>query len=156
MKRSSPYIDRLAKQLAEDGKRLIEKAYAEADYNKFKSQNLHDSYGSAVFYNGSLYPNTKYFFSKSATTSKKDPYKNQMVTGREEISDFFDKYTPKDDGMQLVIAVAIFYGEILERGGGGIRRKYKVISMVGDDIRTLAKKVGDAKVSIMQNGKVNG
>lgn len=156
MKRGSPYIDRLAKQLAEDGKRLIEKAYSEADYNKFKTQNLHDSYGSAVFYNGSLYPNTKYFFTKSATTSKKDPYKNQQVTGREEISEFFDMYTPKDEGMQLVIAVAIFYGEILERGGGGIRRKYKVISMVGDDIRALAKEVEGAKIGIIQNGKVNG
>lgn len=155
MKAGKPYTDQMAKQLAEDGRKLIEKAYSQADFNKFQTQNLHDSYGSAVFYNGSLYPNTKYFFTKSATTSKKDPYKNQQVTGREEISDFFDKYIPDSKGMELVIAVAIFYGEILERGGGNLRRKYKVISMVGSDIRALAKEIGDAKVAIIQNGKVN-
>lgn len=58
--------------------------------------------------------------------------------------------------MQLVVAVAIFYGGILELGGGNLRRKYKVISMIGDDIRALAQEVGKAKVSIIQNGKVNG
>lgn len=149
--RVSPYIDNLAKSLADDGQRLIEKAYLQADYKKNKTQNLHDSYGSAVYYKGSLYPNSKRYFSKAATTSKFDPYQDQMVSGRKEISDFFDEYTPSNNGMQLVIAVAIFYGEILEKGSGILRRKYKVISMVGDDIRALAKEVGDAKVSIIQS-----
>ena len=59
MRRVSPYIDDLAKKLAIKGRNLIEKAYLDADYNKNKTQNLHDSYGSAVFYNGELYPNSK-------------------------------------------------------------------------------------------------
>lgn len=149
--RVSPYIDNLAKTLAADGYKLIQKAYAEADYNKNRTQNLHDSYGSAVYYNKELYPNTKRYFSKLAVTSKYDPYQDIAVTGRKEIDDFFEEYTPSDPGMLLVIAVAIFYGEILEKGGGGLRKKYKVISMVGDDIRALAQEVGNAKVSIIQN-----
>lgn len=156
MRRVSPYIDDLAKKLAIKGRNLIEKAYLEADYNKNKTQNLHDSYGSAVFYNGKLYPNSKMYFSKAATTSKYDPYQQEAITGRQAISEFFDDYKPKDKGMQLVVAVAIFYGGILELGGGNLRRKYKVISMIGDDIRALAQEVGKAKVSIIQNGKVNG
>lgn len=149
-RKASPYIDQLAKKLADDGRRLIERAYLQADYNKNRTQNLHDSYGSAVYYNNQLYPNTKRYFSKAATTSKYDPYANEAVTGRRAIDDFFNEYNPTTDGLELVVAVAIFYGEILERGGGNLRRKYKVISMIGDDIRELAQKVGDARVSTIQ------
>ena len=50
MRLVSPYIDDLAKKLAIKGRNLIEKAYLEADYNKNKTQNLHDSYGLSLIH----------------------------------------------------------------------------------------------------------
>lgn len=148
MKIKSGYLNNFAMKLASDGEKLIQKAYTMADYDKNKTQNLHDSYGSAVYYNRKLYPGTKRFFTKKATTSKYDPYEDEYITGRRAIENFFGTYRPATDDFQLVVAVAMFYGGIIEKGlqGGQIRRKYKVIMMIGDDIRELADKVGGARV----------
>lgn len=152
MKLRNKYWDKFAMKLADDGERLIQKAYSMADYNKNKTQNLHDSYGSAVFFNRKLYPGTKRFFTKKATTSKYDPYEAEYITGRRAIENFFGTYRPATDDFQLVVAVAMFYGRILEKGlqGGQIARKYKVISMIGDDVRQLADKIGGARVETIQ------
>lgn len=146
------YIDKTAMQLAEDGYKLIIKAYMEANYDKSKTQNLHDSYGSAVYYNRTLYPNTKRFFSQLATTSKFDPYQDQNITGRRAIEEFFGTYRPNDAGLQLVVVVAMFYGGILERN---LRKKYKVIFMIGDDVKKIASKIKGATVSKIERDKVS-
>lgn len=152
MKIKSGYLNNFAMKLASDGEKLIQKAYTMADYDKNKTQNLHDSYGSAVYYNRKLYPGTKRFFTKKATTSKYDPYEDEYITGRRAIENFFGTYRPATDDFQLVVAVAMFYGGILEKGlqGGQISRKYKVISMIGDDVRKLADKIGGARVETIQ------
>lgn len=154
--KQNPYIHDLAMKLANDGANIIEKAFNEADFNKNKTQNLHDSYGSAVYYNGELYPKSTRYLTKLAAESKYDPYQQEAITGRRAIFEFFQDYTPSSDGMQLVIAVAIFYGSILEKGTGTLRRKYKVITQVGDDVMELATSIKGAKVQLMQDGKVNG
>lgn len=146
------YIDKLAIKLADDGYKLIVKAYLEANYDKSKTQNLHDSYGSAVYYNGTLYPNTKRFFSELSTTSKYDPYQTREMKGREAIEDFFEQYKAPSSGMQLVIAVAMFYGGILERG---LRNKYKVIFMIGDDVKRIADQIKGAVVDKIERDKVS-
>lgn len=146
------YINDIAMKLAEDGYGLIVKAYLEANYNKGKTQNLHDSYGSAVYFNKALYPNTKRFFSELATTSKYDPYEDRNITGRRAIEEFFNSYVPDNDGLQLVVVVAMFYGGILERN---LRKKYKVIFMIGDDVKKLASKIKGATVSKIERDKVS-
>lgn len=152
MKIKSGYLNNFATKLASDGEKLIQKAYTMADYDKNKTQNLHDSYGSAVYYNRKLYPGTKRFFTKKATTSKYDPYEDEYITGRRAIENFFATYRPATDDFQLVVAVAMFYGGIIEKGlqGGQISRKYKVIMMIGDDVRELADKIGGARVEAIQ------
>lgn len=152
MKTKSGYLNNFAMKLASDGEKLIQKAYTMADYDKNKTQNLHDSYGSAVYYNRKLYPGTKRLFTKKATTSKYDPYEAEYITGRRAIENFFATYRPATYDFQLVVAVAMFYGGILEKGlqGGQILRKYKVISMIGDDVRELADKIGGARVETIQ------
>lgn len=157
MKKRGYYIDKLVNKLAEDGEKLIRQAYAQADYNKNKTQNLHDSYGSAVYYEHKLIPSSKRFLEKLATSSKYDPYANEYITGRRAVEEFFGQYRPTDDGLQLVIVVVMFYGGILERGGqGGLRRKYKVITQVGDDVVALANKIDGTRVQLIQNGRING
>lgn len=146
-------IKHLALKLADDGQKLIERAYVQADYNKDRTQNLHDSYGSAVFYKGKLYPGTKRYFSKDAKKPRFNSYTDSFEYGRDEINKFFDTYRPSDDSMQLVVVVAMFYGGILE-SGVGLSRKYKVIFMIGDDLKALAAKIKGSSVMKIERGKV--
>lgn len=148
------YIKDLANKLARDGRKLIETAYLKADFGKDKTQNLHDSYGSAVYYNYKIYPNTKSFFTPMSSTKKKDPNTGEKISGREAIEDFFATFKPSSDGMQLVVVVAMFYGGILEAGQYPLKRKYNVIFMIGDDIRALAAKIKKASVYKIQDGRV--
>lgn len=126
------------KQLSDAGYDLIRKAFLEADFDKNKTQNLRDSYGSAVYYDGRLVPGTKRFFVSKALEGKYNPYTHELETGRQEISSFLDEYKNLPGKLELVIAVAMFYGSILENGSGNLRHKYKVISSVADDIEKLA------------------
>lgn len=130
----------LFKRLAEEGEKLIEKAFDSSDYRKDKTQNLHDSYGSAVFYNGSLVRGTERYLNPMAKVAKYNYYTNGMEKGRDEIRKFFKSYKPKSNGIELVVAVAMFYGEFLEKKKGGIKRKYVVISGISEEIEQLAKK----------------
>ena len=51
------FLRKLINELAADGARAIHFAYTSRGFVN-RSYNLHDSYGSAVFVNGSLYPET--------------------------------------------------------------------------------------------------
>lgn len=145
---SDKYINEYAKRLAENGRRLIIKAFETATFDKNKTQNLHDSYGCAVFYNGKLVPNTKYVFTSRAAQGRFNPYSGEMEYGRYEINDFFNNYKPHTDGFELVTAAAMFYGEILEKGTGRLRRKYRVISGIDGAMNELAAKTGGKVINI--------
>lgn len=134
------YIQKYAEKLADDGRKLINKAFLTADFKKDKTQNLHDSYGCAVYYKKMLVSGTKRILSQKATQPRYNKYSGQNEYGYNEINDFLDSYRPSGDGLVLVIAVAMFYGEILEKGKGNLKRKYKVISGVSSDIKALADK----------------
>lgn len=150
------FINKLAMKLADDGQRLIESAYIQADYDKTKTQNLHDSYGSAVFYKRELYPGTKRFFTKMATTAKYDPYQHEYITGRRSVEEFLGTFRPQSNGMQLVVVVTMFYGGILEAGQDPLRHKYKVIFTVGDYLKELARKISDnVKILKIQRDEVS-
>ena len=85
------YIKRYATELAYEGKKLIDKAFATADFNKNRTQNLHDSYGSCVFYNGKEVPNTRRYVGRKATVGKKNP-QGELILGRVEVDAYFDAY----------------------------------------------------------------
>lgn len=141
------YIASYAKKLAEEGRKLITKAFETANFDKNKTQNLHDSYGSAVFYNGKEIPNTRRYVGRKAVVGKVDPQGNLML-GRAEIDNFFDTYKSSFKGFELVTAAAIFYASILEKGSGRLRRKYRVISGIDSDLMDLASKTGGKIVNI--------
>ena len=140
-------VNNYAKELANEGKRLIDRAFATANFDKHKTQNLHDSYGSCVFYAGREVPNTRRYVGRKATVGKKNP-QGELIFGRAEIDRFFDSYSPKSKGFELVTAVAIFYGEILEKGKGTLRRKYRVISGLNSGMDVLAKQTGGRIIDI--------
>ena len=139
------YIKELSKSLAQAGKELIEEAYYNRDFNN-KTYNLHDSYGSCLFYNGKEISGTRRYIGKVATERKMDK-DGKMVMGREELDKFFDTYKTSYKGFELVMAVAIFYAQELEKGIG-IRRKYRVISGMNGELLTMSKKLNARIVNI--------
>lgn len=141
------YIQMYAKELANEGQKLINTAFKNADFNKNKTQNLHDSYGSCVFYNGKEVPNTRRYVGRKAVIGKKNP-QGELILGRAEIDRFFDTYKTKSNGFELVTAAGIFYAEILEKGKGRLKHKYRVISGLDGQIRELANKLGGRVVDI--------
>ena len=140
-------VRQYATELAQEGKKLIDKAFATANFDKNKTQNLHDSYGSCVFYNGREVPNTRRYVGRKAIVGKKNP-QGEFILGREEIDNYFDNYKPTSKGFELVTAAAIFYAEILEKGMGTLKRKYRVISGLGSEMNALAKRTGGRVVNI--------
>ena len=81
------YIEKYGDYLAKEGKRLIDTAYANKDYNN-RTYNLHDSYGSCVFYNGKELPNTRRYVGRKAVAGKKNG-SGELVLGRAEIDKYF-------------------------------------------------------------------
>lgn len=145
-KAKEEYIKQYANALADEGKKLIDKAFETANFNKNKTQNLHDSYGSCVFLNGKEIQGTRRYVGRKAIQPRYRPT-GEAVWGREEIDKFFDSYRAKKKGWELVTAAAIFYAEELEKGIG-LRRKYRVISGLGSSMDSLAQKTHGKVVNI--------
>lgn len=166
------FINKLIDELAEEGFAAITLAYRHRDFTN-RTYNLHDSYGSAVYYNGRLVKRSIRYIGEERytagkfmgwewTKSRSVPnfrgtrfYTGDQVdmTGREEVMDFFSQYTPPKVGLQLVVVAAMWYGLILEKGGGNLKRKYRVISGARTIMDELAAKYGGS-VSQIETGRV--
>ena len=132
-------VKKIAYRLADEGHAFIIKAYENSDYNKNKTQNLHDSYGCAVYHNGKLVSGTKRFMTSRATQGRYNDYTGDVEYGRQEIDEYLRNYKPNTKGFELVLAAAMFYGGILE-SGSGLRQKYKVISFMSQEAKEIADK----------------
>lgn len=130
-------ISKMVDELALEGKRLVEKAYSTKDFTD-RTYNLHDSYGSAVYYNGVLQPKSIYYMNSNATKARS--WYGEPIYGMNEMIDFFKEYRGTGRGFDLVLVAAMPYASILERGQAGLRRKYKVISGAYSDAKNLARK----------------
>ena len=124
-------IKALISQLADDGEKAIREAYEGREFTN-RTYNLHDSYGSAVYYNGTLVKSSiRYVGAEMAEEDER--------YGRNEVNDFFANYRPKNrKGIDLVIVAAMFYADILEEGKGRLKRKYKVIAEGEDYMKNVA------------------
>ena len=135
-------IDKFADMLADEGGKLILQAVNSRDYTH-RTYNLHDSYGSAVYLNDKLVEKSVMLLGSKATKAKS--YKGSKLKGSEEIMKYFRSYKPKS-AIELVVAAAMPYGVVLEKGGGGLRHKYKVISGINTEVGNLAARL-NAKVN---------
>ena len=124
-------IKALISQLADDGEKAIREAYEGREFTN-RTYNLPDSYGSAVYYNGTLVTSSiRYVGAEMAEEDER--------YGRNEVNDFFSNYKPKNrKGIDLVIVAAMFYADILEEGKGRLKRKYKVIAEGEDYMKNVA------------------
>ena len=135
-------INKFVDMLATEGGKLITQAVSSRDYTH-RTLNLHDSYGSAVYLNGKLVEKSVMMLGSKATKAKS--YKGSKLKGSEEIMKYFRSYKPKST-IELVVAAAMPYGVVLEKGSGGLRRKYKVISGINTEVGNLAARL-NAKVN---------
>lgn len=170
----SAIIQQLISQLAEEGAAAIKQAYETRDWRN-RTFNLHDSYGSAVYANGKLLKWTVRYVGQEMVQPEKElsfgwfwnkgrsmpDYKGNRrlsgdevtMKGREEVMDFFSQYTPKTKGIELVIAAAMFYANILEKGGGNLSHKFHVISQANGIMQGLAQKY-NGRTSAVETGRV--
>lgn len=135
-------INKIVDMLSDEGGKLILQAVNSRDYTH-RTLNLHDSYGSAVYLNGALVEKSVMLLGSKATEAKK--YKGNSLKGSEEIMKYFRSYKPKSE-IELLVVAAMPYGVVLEKGEGGLRRKYKVISGINTEVTALAAKL-NAKVN---------
>lgn len=169
---SKKLIDQLIDDLADEGSAAIQVAYRHRDFTN-RTYNLHDSYGSAVFYNGRLVKRTVRYLGPEKytqgiytgwtwTKSRSMPdfrgaryHKDDQIdmTGREEVMDFFSQYTPPRKGIQLVIVAAMWYANVLEQGGGNLRRKWRVISGARTKMDEIAKEYHGSVIEL-ETGRV--
>lgn len=130
-------VGKLYNQMKEDCKLVVEEAIRTNEFTN-RTNNLEDSYGAALYYDGMVLPETIYYKSPKATETK--VWKNREVSGHNEMIKYLMSFKPKKKGLTLVLVAAMPYGEILERGGGNLRRKYKVIVGANKLMRDLALK----------------
>lgn len=95
-------------------------AYRRKTYTN-RTYNLHDSYGSAVFVDGSLVPDSIKYIER-AMSKKADTHGHSITnakTGRDALRRFFDQawVVRKKDHITLVVAAAMWYGDIVESKG---------------------------------------
>lgn len=135
-------IQDLVKFLSKEGQRIVDSQLRNKGYTH-RSLNLHDSYGWGVYLNGSLVASG--FPAMQAKKGKK--WYGETIKGREAISDFLNnKYKPHA-GIDLVVAVAMPYGEIVED-----KYKYEVIATARNDVKRLSSRFKNAKFGIISKG----
>lgn len=169
------FVRQLIDALTQEGERALWDAYNNRDFVN-RTYNLHDSYGSAVYANGKVIKSTIRYLSaemaKSGTwRSMGWEYKGKgrsmpdfrgdryhrgdemLMSGRDEIMDFFAQYTPKTNGIELVIAAAMYYAGYLENGTKTMFRKYRVISGATTTMEDIARRY-NGKLQSIQLGRV--
>lgn len=116
----------LVEALTTVGWQVAMEAYREKTYTN-RTFNLHDSYGSAVFVNGVIVPDSKKYVNRSRSNRRNthghadsdNRYaKTGGLSGRQALDDFFRTVeVSKKNKITLVVAAAMWYGEIVESKG---------------------------------------
>ena len=126
-----------------------------------QSFNLYDSYGYAVLVDGTV--RAQGFLSQSAAGEGKNWY-GKTIEGTSAISEFFNNEYKSSGGVELVIAAAMPYAQVLEQGGASktskrqfrYKHEYKVISMAYDKLKELQGRYPGSTVANIIGGKVIG
>lgn len=141
--------EQLVARLANEGDRILRQCVEQRDYTH-RTYNLYDSYGYGVYVNGLLM--RRGFLQSSPQSTEPRKWYGENVRGRDEILEFLTSGYKPSKNIELVIAAAMPYAKVLESGGGGIKRKYKVISMSNDLLRDIAPKYNGTVKAITGNG----
>lgn len=141
-------ISHIVKILSREGQRIVDNQLSKADYT-YRSLNLRDSYGWGVYVFGTLAAKG---YTTNTPGSKKKWY-GEDITGYDAITDFLERKYKPHDGIDLVIVAAMPYGEVLQDGAGGVKRKYEVIATARDEVKALSKKFKGSTFGIISHGE---
>lgn len=135
----------LVDRLVNIGIETMRQAYESADFSKNKTQNLHDSYGCAVYHNGMLVKGTIHTLTETPKATQPRRLYGKDVYGREHVEDYLRLYKPRSGGFQLVVIASMPYAGILEAGKTPLHRKYQVISGIKEAMIDKAKDLGGTR-----------
>ena len=128
--------------LSREGQKIVDSQLKNKGYTH-RTHNLHDSYGWGVYVDKKLvasgFPAIK--------AEKGGKWYGETIKGREAITDFLQNKYNAHDGIDLVVAVAMPYGEIVED-----KYKYEVIATARNDVKQLASKLKNANFGIISHG----
>lgn len=114
----------LVEALTTIGYEVALSAYRQKTYTN-RTYNLHDSYGSAVFVDGKLVPDSIKFIERAYSKGVRGHFHNVVddegteLDGRASLKRFFEQpwVVRKKDHVTLVVAAAMWYGDIVESKG---------------------------------------
>lgn len=136
------WTQRIVNELTKEGQRIVAQQLKKVGYTH-RTYNLNDSYGFGVYVEGKLV--SKGFSPQKAVKGKK--WENEIIKGRKAIADFLEtKYKPHP-GIDLVVAVAMPYGIIVEE-----TYKYQVIATARESVKALTSKFKNSTAGIISNG----
>lgn len=145
------FINRVLDALEKEGRRILQECVDEREY-QHDTYNLFDSYGYGIYVDGAL--KRKGFLSASRTAEKpKKWYENKDVWGRGQIEYFLNQEYQAGKSIEMVIVAAMPYAEVLENASGGQTRKYRVISMSYDKLKSLQAQIPNSSVSTIIRSK---
>lgn len=141
-------ISELVDFLSKEGQKIVDNELSKVTYT-YRTLNLRDSYGWGVYLDGKLV--NKGYTANSPGIKKK--WGNEDITGYDAIVEFLEnKYKPHP-GMDLVVVVAMPYGQILQEGGGSLKKKYEVIAIAQNQLKALSGKIKGSTFGIIKDGK---
>lgn len=135
-------INKIIDYLAAQGERIIHDAVQTKDTRQ-RTQNQNDAYGWTVYYNGKEM-RRGYWTSAPQANKKRNGWESAGIEsgyGREDLIQYFRDYKPKTTGFQLIVVNAVFYTGILEKGGGGVKRRYRVITQEFANMSEAGRKI---------------
>ena len=138
------YVDRMVDYLSRRAAEIIERAM-QTKTRAIETGNQIDAYGYAIWYKGSL--EKKGIGDPEHGRYAENPHKGYgdipEAFGSEWadmfISEFPSKHPLPKNAFCLVVFNAAFYSRILEEGGGGVKKRYQIISQVIGDLDSLGK-----------------
>ena len=138
------YVDRMVDYLSRRAAEIIERAM-QTKTTAIETGNQIDAYGYAIWYKGSL--EKKGIGDPGHGRYAEGPHKGYgdipEAFGSEWadmfISEFPSKHPLPKNAFCLVVFNAAFYSRILEEGGGGVKKRYQIISQVIGDLDSLGK-----------------
>lgn len=144
-------ISELVKFLSREGQKIVDNELSKVTYT-YRTLNLRDSYGWGVYVDGKLV--NKGYTATSPGIKKKWKVNGveEDITGYEAIVEFIEQKYKPHPGIDLVVAVAMPYGEILQDGGGNVKKKYEVINLSRNALKDLASRFKNANFGIISHG----
>lgn len=137
--------DKLVAYLAKQGASIIRKA-SQSKTTKNRLHNQLDAYGWCVYYGGKK---MKQGYLTPIRTAEKmhNAWKSKGIPksfGRDDVTEFFDRYKPESNGFVLVCVNAVFYTTIQE--SGALQKKYRIISHMAGDMQNIASKFKGSRI----------